>query len=115
MTRLTVEQIIAADDLGEQDINIPEWGGTVRVRGLGYGEWVDIRDAATVGGKQDERLFARHLFAAAITDPIVTPEQADLMIGKSAAAVNALVDAIVTLSHVEAGAVTESEATFQGQ
>lgn len=31
---LTREQILAADDLLTEDVAVPEWGGTVRVRGL---------------------------------------------------------------------------------
>ncbi len=31
---LTKEQILAAEDLKHEDIKVPEWGGTVRVRAL---------------------------------------------------------------------------------
>lgn len=31
---LSKEQILAADDLPYEDVNVPEWGGVVRVRGL---------------------------------------------------------------------------------
>ncbi len=31
---LTKEQILKADDLKHEDIEVPEWGGTVRVRAL---------------------------------------------------------------------------------
>lgn len=115
MTRLTVEEIIAADDLGQSEIDMPEWGGSVMVRGLGYGEWVDLREQATIGGQQDERVFARLLFAAALVEPTVTPEQADLLIGKSAPAVNRLVEHIMLASHVGDDAVTAAEATFPGR
>lgn len=114
MTRLTVEQIIAADDLGQEEISVPEWGGSVVIRGLGYGEWVDIRDASMVGGQQDEKIFSRLLFAAALVEPVITPEQADLLTAKSAASVNRLVEAIVKMSHINAEAITDAEATFQG-
>lgn len=115
MSNLTLEQIVAAQDLGDEAVDVPEWGGTVQIRGLGYGEWVDIREQATVGGQQDERIFARLLFAAALSDPVVTPEQADLLISKSASAVNRLVDQILKASNVDAGAFTEAEATFPGE
>jgi len=113
MTELTVEQIVAAQDLGEETVEMPEWGGTVTIRGLGYGEWVDLREAATVGGQQDERLMARLLFAAALTSPTVTPEQAELLVNKSSSAVNRLVERIVGVSHIGDDAITESEATFR--
>lgn len=113
MTQLTVEQIIAAKDLGEESVDMPEWGGTVLIRGLGYGEWVDLREAATVGERQDERLMARLLFAAALVDPPLTEEQAGMMVDKSSTAVTRLVEAIVNMSHVDESAITEAEATFR--
>ncbi|MGH3598936.1 MAG: hypothetical protein ACRDQH_01445 [Pseudonocardiaceae bacterium] len=32
------EQILGAEDLETKDVEVPEWGGTVRVRGLSAGE-----------------------------------------------------------------------------
>lgn len=34
MGYLTKDAILAADDLPAEDVEVPEWGGTVRVRGL---------------------------------------------------------------------------------
>ncbi|MFH8369200.1 hypothetical protein [Streptomyces sp. NPDC018031] len=33
-TYLSAEQILDAQDLGIEDVDVPEWGGTVRVRGM---------------------------------------------------------------------------------
>ncbi|GHF73909.1 hypothetical protein GCM10018787_23250 [Streptomyces thermodiastaticus] len=34
MAYLSAEQILDADDLPWEDVEVPEWGGTVRVRGM---------------------------------------------------------------------------------
>jgi ribosomal protein L4 len=34
MTLLSKDQILAAEDLPFQDVEVPEWGGTVRVRAM---------------------------------------------------------------------------------
>lgn len=34
MTLLSKDQILGADDLPPEDVEVPEWGGKVRVRGL---------------------------------------------------------------------------------
>ncbi|WP_306186976.1 hypothetical protein [Streptomyces sp. MK5] len=34
MAYLSAEQILDADDLPWEDVDVPEWGGTVRVRGM---------------------------------------------------------------------------------
>jgi hypothetical protein len=31
---LSADDILGADDLGYEDVEVPEWGGTVRVRGM---------------------------------------------------------------------------------
>ena len=112
MTRLSLEDIAAAKDLGEKEIEMPEWGGTILVRGLGYGEWVDIREASTVGGLQDEKLFSRLLLSAAVVEPHITPEQSDILLNKSSSAVDRLVTEIMGASAIGGGAITESEARF---
>lgn len=114
MARLTVDQIVEASDLGENEVDIPEWGGSVVIRGLGYGEWVDLREQSMVGGQQDEKVFSRLLLSTALVEPAVTSEQADLLLGKSTPAINRLVDEILSLSNIGAGAVVAAEATFQG-
>jgi hypothetical protein len=112
MTRLTLEEIVSAQDLKRAEVDMPEWGGTILVRGLGYGEWVDIRDASTVGGGQDERIFARLLISAAVVEPEITPEQAELLLAKSSSAVDRLVTEIMAASAVGAEAVRDGEARF---
>lgn len=115
MPRLTIEQIAQADDLGEEEIEIPEWGGSVVIRGLGYGEWMDIRDASVVAGQQDEKIFARLLLAAALVEPPITAEQADLLLNKSAPSVDRVTSAILSMSKIGDEAIQEAEATFPGE
>lgn len=38
MNRLSREQILQAQDLGHEDVEVPEWGGTVRIKALTAGE-----------------------------------------------------------------------------
>lgn len=42
MALLTRDQILGADDLLFEDVPVPEWGGTVRVRGLSGAERDDF-------------------------------------------------------------------------
>jgi hypothetical protein len=72
MTLLTRDQILAADDITTEDVEVPEWGGTVRVRGMS-GTERDAFEAASLKGKGKNRdvnlanLRAR-LVAASIVD-----------------------------------------------
>lgn len=111
---LSVEDIIAADDLGEAEIEMPEWGGSIKIRGLGYGEFVTLRESAQVGGQQDERIYGRLLLVAAFVDPVLDEDQADALFNKSSAAVDKITTEIVRLSGIGDAAFVESEATFPG-
>ena len=70
---LSAEQILGADDLGYEDVAVPEWGGTVRVREL-PGTERDKFEAQFVGkdgaSLRTEGLegFRARLAAAAIVD-----------------------------------------------
>lgn len=113
MAILSVDEIVAAQDLGEKEIEVPEWGGSVVIRGLGYGEVVAIREAATAAdGREDEQVFGRLMFAAAFVTPSLTEEQAALLVNKSAAAVTRINNEITILSGMGDEAFVESEATF---
>jgi len=50
---LTLDQIKDADDLRHQDVPVPEWGGTIRVRALRLEEARDIQKAALQGDEID--------------------------------------------------------------
>jgi hypothetical protein len=72
-TYLSAEQILGADDLSYEDVPVPEWGGTVRVRELPGTERDKFeaqfvgRDGASVRAEGLEGFRAR-LAAAAIVD-----------------------------------------------
>ncbi len=72
-TYLSAEQILDADDLAHEDVDVPEWGGTVRVRELPGTERDKFeaqfvgKDGASVRAEGLEGFRAR-LAAAAIVD-----------------------------------------------
>lgn len=109
---LTLDDILAKDDLGEKEVNVPEWGGTVVIRGLGYGEFVSVRDKSIVNGEQDETIFGVGLLAAAFVNPVLNEEQAKALFNKSSAAVVRLTGEIVSLSGIGGQAFVDAEADF---
>jgi len=58
MALLSREQILEAPDLPYEDVDVPEWGGTVRVRGL-TGAERDQFEAAILERQRDGRLRVR--------------------------------------------------------
>lgn len=65
---LTRDQILAAEDLKRETVDVPEWGGSVIVRTM-TGTDRDAFDASIVtGGKADLRNMRAKLAAACIVD-----------------------------------------------
>ncbi|MFI8988666.1 hypothetical protein ACIG63_27260 [Streptomyces antimycoticus] len=108
-TYLSADQILGADDLDYEDVPVPEWGGTVRVREL-PGTERDKFEAQFVGGKDGASIraeglegFRARLAAAAIVDadgkPLFRSAAETKRLGeKSANALQRVVDAAMRLS-----------------
>lgn len=69
---LSKQQILSADDLPFEDVNVPEWGGTVRVRvmtGLERDAWeADIFQQKDGKGEFNQKNFRASLVARCISD-----------------------------------------------
>lgn len=76
---LSFEDIARADDLPTKSVPVPEWGGSVVMRGLSIGQ-VDDLDALKTQG---ELAHILGLLAATIVEPEITPEQAGVLRQKS--------------------------------
>lgn len=85
MTRLTAEQILAAIDVGGEDVTVPEWGGDIRIgvmSGLGRDEFI-----SATSGKVPVSRFQALLLAASMVDengqPSFSVDQVELLQGKN--------------------------------
>lgn len=75
----SVRQIADAQDLPEKEIDVPEWGGSILMRGLPLGTVEGLQEQRPNGGF--EYLLA--LVAATIVEPDMTTEQASVLREKS--------------------------------
>ena len=96
MTLLTKSAILAANDLKTQDVDVPEWGGAVRVRAFS-GRERDAFEASLVRGdgkdrKVDLTNMRARLVALSVVDEagqrVFTDEEVDLLGAKSGAALD---------------------------
>lgn len=96
MTLLTKSAILAADDLKTEDVDVPEWGGTVRVRAFS-GRERDAFEASLVRGdgkdrKVDLTNMRARLVALTVVDEsgqkVFTQDDVDLLGAKSGAALD---------------------------
>lgn len=76
MALLTKEQIFNADDIETRDIEVPEWGGTVRVSMM-TGRSRDLYEAGLFKGKDNDSSFDN--LRARFLSHCVVNEEGDLM------------------------------------
>ena len=106
MPLLTRDQILAAQDLKTEEVKVPEWGGSVRVRSLDGAErdefeqqMLETRGANTRVNMRNSRA---RLVAASVVDEqgktLFTPADVEKLGGKSAKALNRVFEVAQRLS-----------------
>lgn len=98
MGLLNKEQILKAEDLPFRDVEVPEWGGTVRIRTMSAMEGMEfwkILDAAgkAGGGAAEQHLRERTLIMTIVDESgkrVFAEEDLDALRGKYPAVLNRL-------------------------
>lgn len=117
---LSKDQILAADDLTVWDVDVPEWGGTVRVRSL-TGTERDAYEASIVQVQGNTRKLRMENARAKLVALCLVDDQGErLFSDKEAAALGAksgkvldrLFDVAAALSGLSTEAVEELTETF---
>lgn len=118
---LNKEQIKSVSDLETQDIEVPEWGGTVRLKSL-TGAERDRFEASVVQGQgrnttvNMQNLRAKLVAQSAIGEdgkPLFTEEDVKWLGEKSAKALNRLFNAAQQLSGLSESDVKELAGNFK--
>lgn len=103
---LSIDAILAVADLPTKVVDMPEWGGTVLVRGLSKGAYDDLRAATS----DDPAAIEVSMLVACVAEPALTAEQATKLRYKSLAAYKRLHDAIGEVNRIESAKDTKSVA-----
>ncbi len=110
---LTVEQIMTANDIVERVVDVPQWGGSVRIRGLTKGQHQQLRKRATSRSQVDTDRLEMLLFSESVIEPRFTLEQAQSLRDKAAAPFERVLKAVLEVNGLADGAVEEAEADFR--
>lgn len=122
MQFLTVDAILSAADLPSEVVQVPEWGGAVKVQGLSRAAYDAIAKAAEVtvpatgpgqvaGTKRDDDKFSDLLFLACVVEPQFTEEHIPALRGKSLGALNRVYQAIGRVLQTEVEPAKSSAST----
>ena len=101
---LTREQILTADDLKSEIVEVPEWGGSVRVAAMSGAQRDAFEMSLLVNGKPDLTNSRAKLVAASVMDeagaPMFTPADIEALGRKNAAALSRIVEVARRLSAI---------------
>ncbi len=109
---LSVDDILAAADLAEETVDVPEWGGAVKVKGLTRAQVYELREKSKVAGKFDAARADMLTLLAGIVEPKFTEDQGPILMRKSAAATERISSAIGRLSGMDEGAAAAADRSF---
>ena len=111
---LSRDTILAAVDLPKHEIEIPEWGGTLLVRGLTGKEAVALfREQKAAKDELDEKVMARWVAVAAIDEqglPLFNSDgDVTALVGKSFAVLMAIFEKLLEINGLTEAAQAELE------
>jgi ribosomal protein S21 len=113
---LTKEQILAAADLPEEVVDVPEWGGKVLIRGMTGAERDAFEESVMVTRGNNRELNLRNFRAKLVARSIVDPVTKERMFSdneiaelgkKSARALQRVFEAALRLNGMTAESVEE--------
>lgn len=111
---LSLDELVAADDSTYETVEVPEWGGSVRLRSLTKQQQYDIRRQAMVGGEVDVTRVELLALLACMEEPKLSEEHIGVLQEKNAMVVNRLLKRVARLAGLdEEEAVKEAEGTFR--
>lgn len=105
---LNRDQILGAEDIKIETVDVPEWGGTVRVRTLTAAD--RLRVVGTVDPKVDTRII--YVAAALIDDkgePLMTAADIPALMVKSAKATDRVYEVVARLNGLGTKATGDAE------
>ena len=119
--KLTKDQILNADDLPTREVEVPEWGGAVKIRSLSGKERDSFEDTIQKRKKgQSIELKGLKVLLLSLTivnennSSMFTEEDLEKLNAKSARALNRLFDAVTEMNGIGEEAVEELRKNLSG-
>ena len=116
-TMLTADAILGATVLEERLVEIPELGGSVKIREFDKArqQWIRSQAKDKRTGKIDENRLELLLFAYGVVEPVFSVAQVEQLAKVKSSILDTVLKAITELSGMTDEAVEEEAATFPGE
>lgn len=110
---LSKSAILMARDIIEEDVEVPEWGGAVRIRSFKVKQQREVRERARqADGTVDEDLAQVHMFIEGVIEPRFDAADAGALQEKSAMPFMRVVARLLEISGVSAEAARLAQRSF---
>ena len=100
MKKLTTEDILSSVDIQPEDIEVPQWGGTLTVQAFSKGAQQRARKAAMQNGEIDADSLEMIMFVEGVVEPKFTADDFDALKEKSAVAIDLVLERIMAISGI---------------
>jgi len=110
---LTIDAILAAPDVGEELFPVPEWDGSVKLRGLTKRQQAMAVSQATINGRVDTDVVQLLVFIAGVVEPKFGPEHMGQLQEKAYGVIERVTQRIMTLSGMSDTFLQELANRFQ--
>jgi hypothetical protein len=111
---LSVEDILTAPDIQEKTVEVPEWGGAVKIRSFTKQRQIQLRSQAVDSkGDVDSERMELLMFIEGVVEPKFSAQHIDLLKGKSATAMDRVLSAILDLGGLTPERQAEMERDFR--
>lgn len=116
MAILSLDEIMAAHDITEKEVPIPEWGGEVVVRSISHREMRNIKKKIeVVNGEVDEDEVEKWVLIEGLVNPKIDSDQYELLLEKSTTAITKVLTEILGNSNATDKSVVAEEKTFPAE
>lgn len=108
-----IDSILASVDVREKELDVPEWGCSLLVRGLTKRQQLEVRkNSQLANGETDQNQVELNLFMTGVVEPQFLPEHFGRLMDKSAGAIDRVNKEITDLSGMSADAVEDAKLGF---
>lgn len=110
---LSAEEVLAAPDLEERELYVPEWKGSIVLKSLTKAAHAEMRRNAIVADEFDLDLYDIQIFVHGVIEPKFTEDQAKALLEKNAGVIERVNRLIVKMSGLTPDALKSAEQFFR--
>jgi hypothetical protein len=111
---LSIDDVFKASDVREEDLDVAEWGGKIRIRSLGLDSMRRVNAQSTLpDGKTDLLEAMVWMVIEGCVDPAFGPEHRKALGEKGLDVLSKISDAVTSLSGMGEEAISNAELAFR--